>query len=521
MLLFDCDVCSGIRMLDVSDEQTGQSAVEYVSDMVVELSRGFTIKREATVVTSQSIAVPKWALVHPTSSDANWNLTSAQLAVGITPTSSATTNTSSPTPSPPNPPPKRPPYVVIAVSATLALFLLIGMAVWLYRRRNRISSSPRPPDFEIDGGPSSGLLPKADATPPSWKWWRKSSPQPKSDPGKIDAWRYPFDYEPVSTGPSTRSGGSGRGTGLYDPYHLAPRASMDTLGMRAQVSSGTLGYSSSTQNLRATPSPVPGTTPVQAHTTLPAFGQPPNYTYGQTVSYTYPYAQPVPSSSAGSPMSPHYVQSQVQSPSMVYGHVQSPTHVQGSHGAQPTQAAHFVQGSSRGREQVVMIPIEQMSPDQIEQLRLQFPDLRIRQKKRRPRRRQDAETDHERYERARTHHGERRGADHERTRKDHERTRTDHERTRTDHERTRAEYRDRVDPPRTRPRSWSVPVQVETEDDEWDGRPRNGVELREKYEGRRRSRDRVVVSVGIGGSGAVRIEGGGVRVEGADGAGAR
>ncbi|CUA71330.1 hypothetical protein RSOLAG22IIIB_09513 [Rhizoctonia solani] len=452
-----------------------------------------------TVVTRQ-IVVPRWALITPEWTDTNWNQSSAQLAVGITPTSilsnsitATPTPSSSPSPSPtPSLPPQHNrtlPYAPIAVCSVFGLVLLLGMTAWLCRRRNRISSSSRPPlDFDIDRA-SSGLIPKHETARPKWVWWKKSGSDRRyeSDPGKIDAWRYPFEYEPVSTG-STGSTASGRGTGFYDPYrpqsyphqpqphHLAPRSSMDTLAVRNQPNSrNRTPTSGSTQNLRATPSPVPGTTPVQTYTALPqgvssssyGYGQPP--TYGQAIPYTYPYGQPhphpVPSSSAGSPMSPQY--NHMQSPSQVL-HSHSHSH---SHPAQP--------GPSRRGDQVLMIPIDQMSPDQIEQLRLQFPDLRIKQKKRRRRRHGDPETDRE------------------------------HERD-TSRARARANTDANANVQRARPRSWSVPaqVQVETgagEEEEWDGRPRNGVELREKYERRRASREVVVVSVGVGAS-AVRVE---------------
>ncbi|KAH7333763.1 hypothetical protein B0J17DRAFT_136826 [Rhizoctonia solani] len=218
------------------------------------------------------------------------------------------------------------------------------MAAWLYRRRNRVSPSRPPPDFDLDGGASRGLITQQEHTRPGWAWWRKisqgsqASRQSQSDPGKIDA--YQFDYEPLSGWvPSSGSGGSGHGQpGPYDPHrprrnsdaHLAPRSSMDTFGVRAQASSGALAQNyhsasrnhtptpayGSTQNLvygRATPSPVPGHTPQHSlpqgvsvnHLSSFAYGSPQPPTYGQSIPYTYPYApQPVPSTSTTSPLSP-------------------------------------------------------------------------------------------------------------------------------------------------------------------------------------------------------------------------
>ncbi|EUC59353.1 transmembrane protein, putative [Rhizoctonia solani AG-3 Rhs1AP] len=453
--------------------------------------------------------VPRWALVQP--NDSKWNMTLAQLAV-TNPSSSHN---------------KPPPYAVIAICSVLGLLSLLGMTAWLYRRRNRISPSRPPADFEIDGGATSGLI---SNTPdrPSWSWWRPTTDKKRAnDPGKIDAWRYPFEYEPVSTG------NSGPGNGYYDSHRrlLVPRSSMDTLAMQNQSRNHTptLGYSGSTHNLT--------TTPVQTYTTLPhgyaqptsgpGYAQPmngPGYaqplngsgytqpvnggyaqprTYGHTVPYTYPYTQ-----SASSPLSPQYV-----SPTRTYGHVQSPTHIQSpshmqspshiqsshmqpspihppthihppSHTLQPThptRPTHMAQspiqgpGSSRSRGQVVMIPVDQMSAGQIEQLRSQFPDLRIKHKRRR-RRRGEPETDHEGRERRER-----------RTGTGHERGRTD-----TDLERRTGTGTGTGTGADSRPRSWSVPAQVE-----WDGRPRNGVELREKYE--RRTSGVVMISVGADG----------------------
>ncbi|CAE6421869.1 unnamed protein product [Rhizoctonia solani] len=488
----------------------------------------------AVISQTLSIAVPNWALVQPAASDANWNPSSAQLAVGITPSPSVTTSTSpssSVTSTPTVVPPKQerdsPPYAPIAICSALALVLLLGMAAWLYRRRNRVSPSRPPPDFDLDGGASRGLITQQEHTRPGWAWWRKiqgsqSSRQSQSDPGKIDA--YQFDYEPLSGWvPSSGSSGSrngqgqGQGQGQYDPYrprrnsdaHLAPRASMDTLGVRGQVSSATLGqyYHSgsrghtpspaygSTHNLaygRATPSPVPGHTSSPQYTLPPgvqvnhpasfAYGSPQPPTYGQSIPYTYPYAQvqPVPSTSTTSPLSPQYVHS-------------------------PTRTSH-VQSPTRRGEQVLMIPVSQMSPDQIQQLRSQFPDIRVRTKKRRPRHGRDVETDRE----------DRVGASVDRGRGgavgDWERGGPSGDWGRGDGgDRGRARAGTDAHPPRpseSRPRSWSVPAHVETEDEEWDGRPRNGVELREKYERRRTSRDRVVViSVGGGGGGTRPVSG--------------
>ncbi|KAJ1300556.1 hypothetical protein OPQ81_002210 [Rhizoctonia solani] len=446
------------------------------------------------IVSSQSppITIPSWALVRPAEGDANWNQSSAQLAVGITSssttgssTSSAPSTTASATTSPNQSKPNHPPYTPIAVCSALAVLLLLGMAAWLYRRRNRISPSSRPPpDFEIDGGPSSGLLPQENPRRPTWTWWRKrtsSSRQSVSDPGKIDAWRYPFDYEPVSTAHSSGSATSGRGQ-YYDPHRprrnsdVLYRNSMDTLGLRGQASNATLGqnyptpgYSSSSQNLvygRATPSPVPGhMTPIQTYTTLPQQGvNHPSFTYTQqppTYTYTYPYAQPqpVPSTSTTSPLSPQ--------------HIQSPSRT----------AAH------RRGDQMVIIPTDQMSPAQIEQLRQQFPDLRIKRKK--PRRREgQADT--------RRGHG----------------VETDREDRAQGQGRERGRARASTDAEMlqpvgmTRTRSMSVPAQVET-DEEWDGRPRNAVELREKYERRREPVVTITVEGGGGGAGGGGGGGGG------------
>ncbi|KAG8716221.1 hypothetical protein FRC08_009732 [Ceratobasidium sp. 394] len=114
------------------------------------------------------------------------------------------------------------------------------MALWLYRRRNRVSPSSRPPPgFSIDEA----------ETPPheagqervgvgGWTWWKKTIGKKsgqdqgsRSDPGKIDAWHYPFEYTPVSANSSPGAGayppgqtqyvtanGHAHGPGYYDPY---------------------------------------------------------------------------------------------------------------------------------------------------------------------------------------------------------------------------------------------------------------------------------------------------------------
>ncbi|CAE6457193.1 unnamed protein product [Rhizoctonia solani] len=430
------------------------------------------------------MVVPRWALVQP--NDSKWNMSSAQLAVST----------------PSHSPNKPPPYAAIAVCSVIALIFLLGMAAWLYRRRNRISPTRPSPDFEIDGGATSGLISNgrhpisptslahlhSEPSRPSWAWWRPTAHKKReNDPGKIDAWRYPFDYEPVSTG------SSGPGNGYYSSRrHLVPRSSADTLAMQNQSRNHT-PIPGSTHNLATTPvqtytapphgyvQPVSGAgyAPLNSSGYGSGYTQPP--TYGQTVPYTYPYAQ-----SAGSPLSPQYV-----SPTRTFGHVQSPnhihspTHMQPTHIQPPSHALQPIQPPLQGSsQQVVMIPVDQMSASQIEQLRSQFPDLRIKHKRRR-RRRGEPETDHE-------------GAGHDRGRTHHERGRTG-----TGHERTDQERRTGAGPD-TRPRSWSVPAQVE-----WDGRPRNGVELREKYE--RRTSGVVVISVGAGGV-KVREGGEGSRV---------
>ncbi|CAE6435343.1 unnamed protein product [Rhizoctonia solani] len=452
MLLLDCDVCSCFCVLGVPDESTAKSTVEHIRDVVVGVSGGYATEWESACGRHFPFALYPSPDLGSHTPDWNTlasclNQSSAQLAVGITSSSPTPSTTPSPTLTVQptyTPKPTNPPYAPIAVCSVIALGLLLGMAAWFYRRRNRVAPASRPPpDFEIDGAglPTHSQSPHLahfaysssldHPRPASWTWWkslgRSQTRHPTSDPSKIDAWRYPFDYEPVSTGPS-----SGSSSQRYDdPFRPRRNSAVDSVGVRGQHSSGTLGQRySSTQNLvhgRATPSPVPnsGSTPVQTYPALPpginvnhtssfVYGSPQPPTYGQTIPYTYPYTQPtpafqnyqpVPSSSTASPRSPH-------------------------HARQPRRSA----------DQMVMIPIEQMSPVQIEQLRLQFPDLRIKRKRRR--RRDEPETDREDRGQVGT------------------------------------------EASRRRPRSMSVPAVVQVEDQG----PRNAVELREKYEHRRRSR---------------------------------
>ncbi|QRW26255.1 hypothetical protein RhiXN_11916 [Rhizoctonia solani] len=475
------------------------------------------------VVTSRSppLSVPDWVLVQPSAGDEKWNVSSAQLAVGTIPTSSSTafpsTSTSayistvSTTSSTGHSERSKehPPYVPIVICSVLALLLLVGMATWLYRRRNKVSPSSRaPPGYDIDGGAMST---ENEEHLGRWGWWsrkmgRDSSRKSQSNPDKIDAWLYPLDYEPLSTGPSSGSGGSGYGQ-YYDPYvqrsrrnsdvHLAHCSSIDTVNIRNQPSAGNLGqhYHSHSRNLTptpghsastrtlATPSPVPGhrtRTPNHVHSNLPpqeyvlppglgvdhvrtlAYGSPQPPTYGQTVPYTYPYVQPqpMPSATTTSPRSPQ--------------HVWPPTHTHRTHQSQQSPMAH-----PRRSDQMLMIPVSQMTPDQIEQLRLQFSDVRVRKKKRRRRREgQDAQTDQE--DRGRPRAG-------------------------TDAGQFRAHE---VGAGGGRPRSTSVPIQAETEDER--PGPRNIVELTAKYEPRRRAqRDVMTTDVGSGSgnaNGAVKVD---------------
>ncbi|CCO34574.1 hypothetical protein BN14_08677 [Rhizoctonia solani AG-1 IB] len=204
-----------------------------------------------------------------------------------------------------------------------------------------------------------------------------------------------------------------------------------------------------------TPNHVQSNLPAQGHTLPPgvavdhirslAYGSPQPPVYAQPIHYTYPYTS-VPSATTTSPRSPQ---------------VQSPTYTHRTQTQQPPTPR------SRQSDQVLMIPASQVTPDQMEQLQLQFPELRLKVKKKRRRHRdgQGAETDREDRGRARA------GTDAD-------------------------QFRNHAPAGGGRPRSTSVPAQAQTEE-ERDG-PRNLVELMAKYEPRRR-RHRDVVTINVGG----------------------
>ncbi|KAB5587935.1 hypothetical protein CTheo_8623 [Ceratobasidium theobromae] len=447
----------------------------------------------SSVITSasQQIAIPSWAFVRPSAMDATWNMSRAQLTANViastttSPIPSSSSATSEPHSS--NPHPRY--YIPATISSVLAFFLLLGMGVWLYRRRNRISSLSRPPpDFEIDGA-TSGLLPKGSSgRPKSWAWWsnklgRSRSRRNNNDPSKIDAWRYPFEYTPVSIGSSNSgSGRVGQPAAYYSPYnppddqHLRPRPSVDTI--RAQGSNGT-----PRQHHSSTP------TPRYSATSL-APGQgftgpiPP-----QAVGFASPVmrsASPAPSRYTPTPgpglvsgnatpnltnqRSAQFISQQPIPPGYTsaatsYPPLQPPHHYPYTGASAPTTPPqHVFSLSPQIRPQTHLVEL-QLLPEEYERLRSLYPEMHVRTRRRRQRDGDGAESGSE-TEAVRERPGLGAGAG--------------------------AGTRARAG----RPRSWSMPVVPvdgplapvgSRQEDERDRRPRNGVELREKYaRGRRR-----------------------------------
>ncbi|KAG9125165.1 hypothetical protein FRC07_008714 [Ceratobasidium sp. 392] len=484
------------------------------------------------------------------------NITQAQQAVNYTPPPSTTVSTST-SPTTASTPslsraaqsstlPEQAPRSLaapIAVVCVLALAIVLGMALWLYKRRNRVSPSTRPPpNFSIDdpatplrepghdrvgvGGEGSGGL----------SWWKKTIGKGKngqdqrgnrSDPGKIDAWHYPFEYTPVSVDSSPGAGyptgqpaqylsPNGQGPGHYDPYlvgsmsrvtlhgeesdHeqrrrerqerrerrerrglgssetnlLAGRPSGETLrpstsqGLHAQASHATLRYS-----------PTPGSAPQQ----YAYNGVPPSYTPSNLQPGTGHSRSAAPSPTPGLFATPYVPPTTPTSHNRPGGHSPIPPSRHspvppGSLSPSPlppstSSQQHTYPQSPRAHAHTHTFEV-QLSPTQYADLMNRYPEIRVRTRRHR-RRDRDRDRDRDRAS------GDEGGV---------------------------GEGRER----RGRPRSWSVPAppapedaDAEEEDDTIDdGRPRNGPELTEKYRKRRRrrgtdadSRGKVLEAAGI------------------------
>ncbi|KAG8710114.1 hypothetical protein FRC09_000300 [Ceratobasidium sp. 395] len=540
------------------------------------------------------IDVPRWAFPRPESLNSTWDISRAQQAINYSPPSSTTNAITTATPSSSSTPTAQQsnslepgqvkiPAAPIAVVCVLALLIVLGMALWLYKRRNRVSPSAKPPPgFSIDepGTPSheSGHdrvgVGGNESGGPGWMFWKKSGSggrgkeQSRSDPGKIDAWHYPFEYTPVSVDASPPTGAghppvqstqylttpSPRGGPYYDPYvpgstsrvtlhdesdaeqrrrerrerreRRAGRGSSETNLLAAvggRVSGETVrglhGQTSHT-TLRYSPSPTPGGPPgyTPSHRTYPPglFGgtgtpyvPPTTPTHGRPGGHS-----PIPPS-RNSPIPPSRHSPIPPNP---HGHSPIPPNPHG-HSPIPSSTSPLPPSTSSNSHQYTLRPQSptrqqhpsqthtfevQLSPTQYADLRTRYPEIRV---KTRRHRRRDRDRDDGGEGGAGGGGGERRG----------------------------------------RPRSWSMPAgerpgppspeDQEGEEDDGeggggveDGRPRNGPELAEKYNRRRRRRrgtDAVDVGVGVGVSvrekdlsgvfASGRLDGGGGRPRAVDG----
>ncbi|KAG8720827.1 hypothetical protein FRC09_008905 [Ceratobasidium sp. 395] len=505
------------------------------------------------------IDVPRWAFPRPESLNSTWDISRAQQAINYSPPSSTTNTITTATPSTSSTPTPQStslepgqvkiPAAPIAVVCVLALLIVLGMALWLYKRRNRVSPSAKPPPgFSIDepgtpshesghdrvgvGGSGSGGA--------GWMFWKKSGSggrgkeQSRSDPGKIDAWHYPFEYTPVSVDASPPTGAghppaqatqylttpSPRGGPYYDPY-VPGSTSRVTLHdesdaeqrrrERRERRERRAGRGSSETNLlaaaggsggRVSGETVRGLHGQTSHTTLryspsPTPGGPPGYTpshrtyppglFGGTGT---PYVPPSTPTSHGRPGGHSPIPPSRNSPIPPSRHSPIPPNPHG-HSPIPPSTSPLPPSTSSNSHQYTLRPQSptrtqqqqhpsqthtfevQLSPTQYADLRTRYPEIRVRTRR------------HRRRDRERDEGGDGVGGGGER---------------------------------RGRPRSWSMPAaerpgppspdeQEEEDDGEGggaggvdDGRPRNGPELAEKYNRRRRRRrgtDAVDVGVGV------------------------
>ncbi|KAF8597122.1 hypothetical protein BDV93DRAFT_38502 [Ceratobasidium sp. AG-I] len=467
-----------------------------------------------------TITVPAWAFVQPANVNRVWNMSLAQQHANYTPsattapfnpssttsspsTASSPTSTGAPTSSAPSasnsePPPRTASNAAIIAIVSATLLIVVAMSFFLYRRhrqKHRISSStPPPPGFLIDENTSPDDTHDLDhfyAQGGKWGWWKRWKEardeerrrKETSDPGKIDAWRYPFEYTPVSpevactcaecmasrpttglgmhgVGPGGSGSGGSAGAGpnggaavAYDPYPggsrvtlLIPdesrRPSTETL-LPGRVSNSPVPGPSHTRH-----SPIPGTSHARSYsnqnTLFPPPAQsphqqlvphtPPSYTssrhlHSQNHPSVEPPRTPAPIPTSHSPLPPH-AQHQHQHTlphARSYQHLSPTTHV-------PSHTHTYELRLSPG--ELVDLP----------------PDIRARIRPRGRRRHRDREGRREGQGSGDGGGGGGEGSG------------------------------------SGRPRSLSVPVNIPTTDLDTEPEPegpRNGPELREKYRGRR------------------------------------